>query len=420
MPDLHHSSSLKTRGSQPWVRALLGWVVFWAFFPTPAAAQTSPVTISHPEASAIFGEQITFQAQIQASQPITSVDLFFQSADGVSTIVGTATYDPVTGTAFYAHDVQTQFVKAFSNLDYWFRVTLEDGSTHTSATFFFFYEDNRFNWQTLDSPPLTVHWYEGDVAFAQTILDIGQRAILEFQTLIPAPLPERLDIYVYASLLAYQYTQGQLGQQWAGGHADPNLAIVFVSLRPGPEQRLQLEREVPHEIAHIMLFQATGTGFYTLPLWLNEGIASNMEFLVSPDYNHILDDAKTHNTLIPLGALCRSFPREAPRALLSYAQATSFVRYLHTQYGNPGIQALVNQYASGVGCEVGTLVAPIGKPLAEIERAWLRAVFQESARDQTLAGVQSGLILLAALVFGPLIVTVGGRFRSKDKRAENL
>ena len=376
--------------------------------PRATHAQAIPPVLADVRADYVFGETISFQALIERGYPVDTIDVFFQSANGLSTVVERAEYDPDSGDFSYVHDVTRTPIKAFTTIDFWFRFTMPDGTVHTSVTYSFEYIDNRFNWQELSRDPLTVRWYEGDVAFAQNILDAAQLSIQQMQTLLPAPIPDHLDIYVYANVEDYQFMQGLLGPQWAGGHADPDLGLVFVSLQPvsAPEQRVQVEREVPHEIAHIMLYQATGEGFYQLPIWLNEGIASIMELRANPDYLFLLQDANSENRLLPFESLCESFPRDASNALLSYAQSASFVRYLRDAYGSAGIRAIVAEYANGAGCERGTLAAPVNKALPQLERDWQLSVLNQNPVANAVSTLGVWAFVSGFLCTGPILLVV--------------
>ncbi len=375
-------------------------------------AQPASATF-HPEVSHLFGEQLSFFVRVEAGQPVASVHVRFQAAGALGTIVKEMTLDPETGEAFYVHDVMVEFVKAFSHIDYWFRVTLADGAELDSPEFAYFYDDNRFTWHTLDSPPFHVHWHEGDVSFAQAILDTAQLGLKEVQAMIPAPSPERVDIYAYAGGEEYRFARGQLGPQWAGGHADPALGLILVSLPAGPAQRLEIERKIPHEVAHISLFQATtDSGFTHLPQWLNEGIASNIELYPNPDYRYLLDNAQENDTLLPVNTLCGTFPVDASGALLAYAEAASFVSYLQQTYGNTGLQALVQQYASGIACENGPAIAPFQKSLTQLEYDWRRATFPKTSVNITVSPMLPWVVIFMAIMTGPFIMAVGARRRN--------
>jgi len=372
------------------------------------------VQFIQPQASYIFGQEITFFTGIESETPVQEAALLFKSDRMVSTVVGVAV---VEGNAiYYEHDVALQFVPAFDRVEYWFVLTLADGRNIESERYAFTYQDNRFDWQTLENDSLRVHWYAGEVSFAQFVMDVARIGVEQVTQWVPAPAPERVDIYIYDQVADYQFAQGNLGPLWAGGHANPASGLILVAVPSGPEQRLRVERNIPHELTHIMLYQATGDSYQYLPPWLNEGIASNMELYPIPDYPYLLEAAYAQGTLIPLTALCAPFPRETATALLSYAESASFVQYLRTTYGVTGIQTLVASYARGVGCEIGTNVTPIDKPLTQLERDWRSWAFAENYGLAVIREVLPWLVLLGLPLIGPLVLILGRRKPPQDEK----
>lgn len=382
----------------------LGWVLLLGFA-SPAQAQEGSIG-AQPEVDYTFGERITFRAQFPSEFSITSVDVFFQ-ANSDPTIVAPA--DLQADVWVYDHDVQARYVRAFGTVAYWFRVTLDNGEVRETEHFSFFYEDNRFAWQTLEGVPFRVHWHTGDAAFAQSVLNAARAGAQKAGLILDAEFTKTIEVYVYGTLADYQFVREVIAPQWAGGHADPEAGVIVVSLPPGENQTLEVERKIPHEVAHLMLYAATGEGFWNLPTWLNEGFASTQEQNPNSDYPPLVKSAVQQGTLIPLATLCQPFSRDAASAVLSYAEATLFVQYIQNRFGPEGIRALVNAYANGAGCEQGTETDPVNLPLAQLERAWREDAFKENVALTALRVIAPWLILLGAVLVGPLLIVVGTR-----------
>ena len=60
--------------------------------------------------------------------------------------------------------------------------------------------DDSFNWQTLESGLLKVHWYEGDVNFGQAALETAQVGLESISQLLPSKLEQPIEIFIYASI----------------------------------------------------------------------------------------------------------------------------------------------------------------------------------------------------------------------------
>ena len=78
------------------------------------------------------------------------------------------------------------------------------------------------------------------------------------------------------------------GSTWVAGHANPDLGVVLVSIAPGENQSMEMERQIPHELAHVLLYRLTGPAYANLPNWLTEGIASQVEGYPNADYTQVL------------------------------------------------------------------------------------------------------------------------------------
>jgi len=104
---------------------------------------------------------------VPARIPIGSATLFYIPEGESKTRSGTAEWDQ-RDTLLYSADVVASPVRAFSTIVYWFEIALQDGQTVQSEKATLEYIDNRFEWKTRVSDEFIVHWYEGDVPFAQS------------------------------------------------------------------------------------------------------------------------------------------------------------------------------------------------------------------------------------------------------------
>jgi hypothetical protein len=177
----------------------------------------------------------------------------------------------------------------------------------------------------------------------------------------------------------------------------------MLAAAPSDTQSIDLQRLIPPELTHVMLYRSLGTGFNRLPTWLEEGIASMEELYPNPDYTRALEAASKNDSLLPLEDLCVSFPADSGRAYLAFAESQSFVRFLRDTYGNTGIVALTKAYADGLNCDLGATRA-VGAPLNQLDARW-----RESVLGQNIAGVAVRNLLPYLIILGlTLIVPVWG------------
>jgi len=382
----------------------------WMVIPG-AAADTWQVT---PEAvEYTFGEQVTLQAHLESEAAINEVQVFLRSEGESETYSGEAVIQD--GLITYRHDLTAEPLRAFAAVEYWFRLTPQTGESFTSDTYSFYYEDNRFDWQEHFSETFVVHWYEGDLDFAQDVLNAAEAGLARAQGMLRLESIEPVDIYVYASGMEMQSTLRLGGLRWIAGHADPDLGVAVVSLPDGPDQRSEIERQIPHEVMHLMLYQSVGPAYYTLPVWLKEGLASANEMRPNPDYYVILSKAVEQDTLLPMPALCQSFPQDN-NVYLAYAQSDSFIRYLYQQYGQSGMQSLLESYASGEGCETGSIQI-LGLSLSELEQGWRKTSLNDNLLGIAMEALLPWSVLLLVILLVPLGMLLAGRRNAAHSQA---
>jgi len=378
--------------------ACLALIVF-----LPAQSARAGAQILNGQADYTFGKPITFRASLQSdATPVGA--LFFLRAEGIAETYSSDAKVISQNDLVFNFDLSFYPLRAFSKNEFWFSVTLADNSSITSPHFTFYYSDNRENWQTLDQGAFHLHWYQGDQAYAQTALDIAQRGWEKIHEILPFQPPQNIQIYSYADPAIMQATLNVADKDFIAGHADPDLNLMIISVPPGPEQRLTMEQRIPHELMHILLFQALGQGYYKLPVWLNEGLASISELNPNPDYQILIESAVKKGKLIPIQSLCQGFPLDISGAQLSYAEANYFTRYLYQQYGSDKLGSLLVSYTDGLSCERGTEVA-LGIPLDRLESAWRNPLVAEIIPHNPWTDLLPWFILTLVVLILPVGLT---------------
>jgi hypothetical protein len=367
------------------------------------------VEIQETKVDYSFGGQVTFWAKTNLEKTPERVQIFIKSLNQKDTIVDEVS---VRDNEFvYVHDLVNYPLPAFSEIQYWFGVKMPGEQAFVSPKFSFYYDDNRYSWQLLEDKPFRVHWYEGDLAFGQMVLDTAQNSLKRANQLLGLGDPEKVDIFAYANGAEMQSTLNLGDISVVAGHANPELGVMFVSLPAGPFQQIETERQIPHELMHILLYQKLGADYTDLPTWLNEGLASLNETYPNPDYVTVLKDAAKKGTILPMSSLCQGFTLEGGQYYLSYAQADSFTRYLYQTYGSDGIQALIQAYASGLDCERGAEVG-LGKTLNKLESQWRRKAFNQNG------ALLPWVVILLLMLLMPIFLIFNSLFRGKNGAQE--
>lgn len=376
------------------------------FTPLTGALAAEGIPVTGTQVNYQYGQTLNFTANLNNAGTIDELSLFIKPEGPTDTQVISASINE-QGKISASYDLREHPLRVFSEITYWFRVKFPNGEIRESQRFTFFYQDNRFAWESIQEDPLRVHWYSGDISFGQEVLNTARAGLQRVQNFLPLSPPSEIDIYVYNSPQDLQSTLNLSNQTWVAGHADPELDLIMVSLAPGPEQQLEMDRQIPHELMHVMLYESTPNRYDNLPTWFVEGLASLSELYPNPDYLVLLENANQKNNLIPVVALCDNFPRDASGALLAYAEAASFTRFVNNQFGTPGIEDLRKQYAAGLDCQNGAQEA-LGETLNRLEFQWQRETFTNQALPNLVREYGGWVVLIAAAIVAPLALIVKG------------
>lgn len=370
-----------------------------------APVQQAAIVVDNAVVAHTFGGQMIFILDAHANANITGAALLTRIGDGARTDVVDADFTPgPTIEARVTRDLQAQPISPFAPVIYSWRLTDSAGHTLTTPEQTYVYEDNRFTWQTAGRGAIVAHWYSGTLAFGQAVADTGYQALGRVSRFIGATPPARVDVYVYATLNDLQSGLRLGGREWVGGHADPALGVVLVAASPDPSGISGLDRDLPHELAHVMIYQAVGPGYDKMPVWLDEGLAVNSELQPQAQYALALDEAAGKNALMKLDTLCSSFGVDSGQALLAYGQSQSVVRYILDRWGSRAVADLLAAYRDGATCE-GGVQRVLNVTLPELQADWQRDVLEASPLSNFLRGLGPALLVfgLPALVIAALI-----------------
>jgi hypothetical protein len=381
-------------------------ILFGGWRPAGAAANSQDgdgIQVDNVGISHIFGEQLQLQAQITSDESLKSLKVVIQAEDGTLIASNPVVLTP-EGEVFYTFDILKRPIRTFSFLSIWFVAEIEGQPSFESEPIQYFYADNRFEWQSLSTDSFSVFWYDGSVFLGEEIQNAANEGVKLIHSLIDTPTPEDIEIYAYNSIIEMQDTLFFTGEAaaWIAGHADPDLKVIVVSLPEGPSQKLEIKRQIPHEILHVLLYEKVGPGYGNIPRWFNEGLASMAELFPNPDYQILLNKAHERGTLLPIASLCQSFPLDAASFQLSYAESYAFTLYFQQTYGNEAVEALIQAYADGQSCEQG-FESTLGLTLNKIEADWRQAMFNENSTLNNLEA-EIPLVTLLGVPFLPILV----------------
>ena len=251
-----------------------------------------------------------------------------------------------------------------------FRVTNADGTFVDGPPATLTYQDERFQWRTLEGDLVRIHWYEGDDAFGRRTLDIGEKAVEDGTALLGVEETDPIDFFVYADRDAFYDVIGPSLQENVGGLALPEIRTLFANISPSEVADPWVSIVVPHELTHIVFDTAADNPYHDAPHWMNEGLADYLAQGYPADARANVERAVRTGDLMPLHAIALNFPSTAERFSLGYDESVSAIDYLIRTYGQEALVRLIRSYADGVADDAA-FTAALGVDLATFESGWL-------------------------------------------------
>lgn len=377
------------------------------FFPIVVYGQEEIPFTAESDAEYRYGQIMRFSLSAEGEVPIKKITLFVRAPDLPNTLTSEVKVDSKEEIQIEQSLDLTQYQLApFSTVTYWWLVEDEEGNVFTLPEAQIDYVDDQYAWNQLEEDGVQVFWTGEDATVGQAALDAVVEALPHQQSYIPFEPPDPLRIYVYPSADELRAALRLTGRDWVGGHAHPELGVILVSATNPSTAEIELEKTIPHELSHMLLFEATGANYGAIPIWFDEGLATLFEETTNGDYEVILEEAVLTNNTIPFTELCQSFPAESDRALLAYAQSSSFIRYIQAEYGNFAILQMIRALADGADCQSVTTRA-IERSLEELNEEWLEHLLPQSFPERLwqqggiwLVAVLVGFILMSLFFFG--------------------
>jgi hypothetical protein len=218
-----------------------------------------------------------------------------------------------------------------------------------------------------------VHWIEGDAAFGQRALQIGEGAIKEASALLGVVEKQPIDFFIYADRTAFYDVIGPGLRENIGGVALPTIRTMFANIAPSGVTDAWVGIVVPHELTHLVFNTATRNPYHAPPHWLNEGLADYLAQGYDASTRGNVERAARTGEIMPLHALLGQFPTTAARFSLAYDESVSAIDYLIRTHGREALVKLIRSYAGGLSDDAA-FTAALGVDSAGFEAGWLKSL----------------------------------------------
>jgi hypothetical protein len=337
----------------------------------PVAA-ADPVTFGEPTASSTFGQFIEFKQPAQIVGTPRRVDVLLSTPGAVGPTVVPVTYaGPIDPTLLdYRLDLSDGHVVPNTAFTVRWRVVDASGTAWVGPALRHVYDDDRFDWKTLNGAIVRVHWTEGGQAFGERALKIGDDAVAATSKLLGVTETEPIDFFIYADEAQFRAALGPATRENVGGQAHPDIRTLFALITPADIGASWVESVVPHELTHLVFATATDNPYRDPPHWLNEGLAVYLADGYDSSNREQVQQAAKDGSIIPLDGLAGAFPTTRDRFFLAYAESVSTVDRIVRVNGPDALVKLIRSYATGVSDDEA-FQAALGRDVAGFQEDWL-------------------------------------------------
>lgn len=322
-----------------------------------------------------FPDSIIFRATLKSDAPIMNVVLEYGTFElTCGTVIAKAfpQFTPSTSvSAEWTWEMKQSGSLPPGTTIWWqWRYTNERGLESVSEQKTLTWLDSKYDWQSITSGPINLHWYSGDRTFAKDLLDAALTGLARLQNDAGLQPEKPIQLYIYANIddmkdaILYE-------PSWTGGMAFPEHDIVIIGIS---QRDLDWGRTtITHELTHVLVGHLTYTCLGDVPTWLNEGLAVYSEGGLDPDSESQLDDAIRGNQLLTVRSLSGGFSEVPSRAYLSYSQSYSIVKFLVETYGQEKMHLLLITLRDGTTIDEA-LIKVYGFDVEGLEDAWRGAI----------------------------------------------
>lgn len=345
----------------------------------PIAAAPATIVLSSSVQTA-FPNSMTFKVHAQSDSNISQLRIHYKvdrQNFAAVTSEGWAQFTPATSVdSQWVWDMRKSSLPPGAQVEYWWMALDAAGKTGETSHSNFIFNDDRHKWQTINSGPITLEWYNGSQSFANSLMTAGLQGLQRIESDTGAVPQGQVLIYIYASAQDLQSAQ-LFAQQWEGGVTFQGYSIIAVGV--STDQLSYGQRAVPHELTHWIVGQITFNDFGAgLPTWLDEGLATYGEGQLSSQYQSALDSAIRNNALISVRSLSSPFSAIAQQALTSYGESNSIVTFMINTYGKAKMRDLLSVFQQGSGYDEA-LAKVYGFDQDGLDKLWRKSLGLSSA-----------------------------------------
>ena len=275
----------------------------------------------------------------------------------------------------------SRYMPPGSQIEYYFEIFYEDGSSLKTDKKKDVLLDSRFEWDKISGEVVDVYFHGPVSRRAKNILNACEESVNDISELLGVDSNNRIALVMYNNYsemfdVVVKKSQTQAGSLITEGQAFATENVVIMD--GGSRSSLGV---ATHEITHIIVARATKDSYLGVPLWLNEGLAEYGNIEPDSGYDRYLEWAVDTNRVFPFSSLNR-FPGNPNLTLVAYGQSKSFIEFLVSKYPKENMKNLMKEISSRKSIDE-SFSSSYGKNLIELEEEWRDTLFS-SKNDEIL------------------------------------
>jgi len=308
-------------------------------------AQAAP-TVTDGGVDYSFPDRLVFRASANSSSEIEKVRLRYKILPDGSAASGEADFQPGTSIsavfALQAPDKPTFYLAPGTTIEYYWEVTDADGNTGRTDEATFFYDDDRFQWSSLEQDGVTIYFYAGDQDDARAMLDVAGETIAEMSALLGGAVDFPAKVWIYDSVDDMRPALPRRSETYED-------SVITAGIRITTDTVLVLGGAsfdtLRHELTHIVTAAAGESALGSLPAWLDEGTAVYSQD--DPEgFADAIESAIERGNVLSVRSISSS-PGDPGKVNLFYGQSWHLVKYLIDTYGEEKFAELFATIRSG-------------------------------------------------------------------------
>jgi hypothetical protein len=375
---------------------------------SPASGAAFQSDVNRNEVTFNFPETATFQLSVNRPVDIQSIVLEYGNKQQTCGEVIAKAFPKFTpgkqvDTDWTWDMQQSGSLPPGTQLWWRWRITDANGNETVTDTKTATWLDDTHQWKTVQNGDyIRLHYYKGNQDFVNTLSQAAADGLNFNETQSGLKTDAPIDLYIYANTndmkdaILYE-------PSWTGGEAFPQENLVIIGISPA---ELDWGKDaVVHELTHVLVGHLTFSCLGDVPTWLNEGLAVYSEGPLDQASQDQLGQAIRDNTLLSVRSLSGGFSEVSDKALLSYSQSYSLVKFLIDTYGQEKMTAQLVALRNGLTVDEA-LQQTYGFDTDGLEAAWRKAI--QAAPPAVSAQPAAQL----TPTFVPTIVPISGRSAS--------